>query len=497
MEPAPEQRRLGEYLLTECLVEGPLTRIWLATQESVRRTVLIEELRPECAAQADEFLADIRAKAAVDHPTIGSVYEAVAVPGLCFYARELLPGATLEDRLKAAEPLKPVRLAHYLRRIAEANLYHEARGHATALFGPAAVHLDDQGVIRLENLALAAARAPEQSQRDIICLGQTLPPLVADGLPGATRMFTLLAWMRGEQNCQQMDWKTIHGYCQQIEQQLAEPLLNPAPVTAAMIPKRRYPLGRIGAALATALAAALAVSWVVRHRPPPPSPRVQLPEPVAIIEGVYPTPDGSTETHRAFRISAHEVTIGQYAAFLEALNVHAREGHGSLFDFDNQPAEKTSHLPDDWAALVDAARTKGTWQGHPVTLDSPVVGVDWWDGAAFAEWSRARLPTQEEWFAALCASMKQPADLPVGAWQPATLETPDRTPSGLLGMAGSVAEWTRSQALNPANPLGQRLWVIIGGSYLKPANGALAREWTDKRLQRRPDLGFRVVFYPK
>jgi len=496
MEPAPEQRRLGEYLLTECLVEGPLTRIWLATQESVRRMVLIEELRPECADQADVFLADIRAKAAVDHPTIGSVYEAVAVPGLCFYARELLPGATLEDRLKAAEPLKPVRLAHYLRRIAEANLYHEARGHATAVFGPAAVHLDDQGVIRLENLALAAARAPEQSQRDIICLGQALPALVADGLPGATRMFTLLAWMRGEQNCPAMDWKSIHGYCQQIEQQLAEPLLNPAPVTAAMIPKSKLPLGRIGAALAAVLASALAITLVVRHRPPPPV-RVQPPEAVTVSEGVYPTPDGSTETHRAFRIAAHEVTIGQYATFLEALDVLAKEGRGSLFDFDNQPAEKTSHLPEDWAKLFEAARAKGTWQGVPVTLDSPVVGVDWWDGAAYAEWSRARLPTQEEWFAALSAGVKQPADLPAGAWQPVSLETPDRTSSGLLGMAGSVAEWTRSQALNPANPLGQRLWVIIGGSYLKPASGALTREWTDKRLQRRPDLGFRVVYYPK
>jgi hypothetical protein len=47
--------------------------------------------------------------------------------------------------------------------------------------------------------------------------------------------------------------------------------------------------------------------------------------------------------------------------------------------------------------------------------------------------------------------------------------------------------------VNPANPLGQKLWVIIGASYLKPANGALAREWTDDRALRRPDLGFRLA----
>jgi len=36
--------------------------------------------------------------------------------------------------------------------------------------------------------------------------------------------------------------------------------------------------------------------------------------------------------------------------------------------------------------------------------------------------------------------------------------------------------------------------VIIGGSYLKPASGALSREWTDDRSMRRPDLGFRLVY---
>jgi hypothetical protein len=60
-------------------------------------------------------------------------------------------------------------------------------------------------------------------------------------------------------------------------------------------------------------------------------------------------------------------------------------------------------------------------------------------------------------------------------------------------MAGSVAEWTASRSLNPANPLGERNWVLIGGSYLKPSSGAASREWTEQLGLRRPDLGFRVV----
>jgi hypothetical protein len=61
-------------------------------------------------------------------------------------------------------------------------------------------------------------------------------------------------------------------------------------------------------------------------------------------------------------------------------------------------------------------------------------------------------------------------------------------------MAGSVCEWTSTLAPNPANPLGESLWVIIGGSFQKPGTDALSREWTDNRSMRRPDLGFRVVF---
>jgi formylglycine-generating enzyme required for sulfatase activity len=120
--------------------------------------------------------------------------------------------------------------------------------------------------------------------------------------------------------------------------------------------------------------------------------------------------------------------------------------------------------------------------------------VDWWDAAAYAEWKHARLPSQEEWFAALKAGAADPAALKASSWAPLTTASPDRTANGLLGMAGSVCEWTNGQSANPANPLGEQKWVVIGGSYLKPGSNALTREWVDDRSLRRADLGFRVVF---
>jgi hypothetical protein len=61
-------------------------------------------------------------------------------------------------------------------------------------------------------------------------------------------------------------------------------------------------------------------------------------------------------------------------------------------------------------------------------------------------------------------------------------------------MAGSVSEWTRRPAANPALPMAPRKYVVIGGSARNPASGARTREWIDDRSLRRPDLGFRVAF---
>ncbi|MCU0750245.1 MAG: SUMF1/EgtB/PvdO family nonheme iron enzyme [Akkermansiaceae bacterium] len=494
MNPASDDRQLGEYRLKQLLAETPLTRTWLAEQVSVSRRVLVDELKEDQDPHRDVFLRDVRAKAAVEHPLIGSVYEAVAEPGLCFFAHELLPGATLADRLQAGEPLKPARLAHVLRRIAEAHIHHASLGQATSPLGLENVHLDDQGVIRLDNLAISGPRPEDQALRDVVALGHALRHLTTDGQPGSTRMLTLLGWMCGEGIDAPISWEQVRDFSTQIEQQLTEPAPPVAATRAGSRRKKGLPVALIGGIGVLMLIGIILLALKMRPDPTPPTPRVALPDAVLVPAGKHPTPDGTEEHLRAFRISPHEVTIREYAEFLETLETLAKDQRERTFDHENQPAEKSSHLPDDWTALLTAAKSGGTWNKRPVSLDSPVVGIDWWDCAAYAEWKQARLPTQEEWFAALRKDVAVPEALKPADWQPVTTDSTDRTPAGLVGMAGSVCEWTRRPGTNPANPLGERKWIIIGGSYLKPGTNALSREWTDDRSLRRPDLGFRLVF---
>jgi hypothetical protein len=492
MDAASDDLRLGDYQLKQLLAEGPLTRTWLAEQLTVRRDVLIDQLRDEQLQARADFLADVRAKASADHPLIGSVYEAVADQRGCFFARERLPGITLGDHLREGGTVPPARLAQALRRTAEANLYLEQRGLASAPLGVDAIHLGEQGVVRLANLVIAGERSPEQSCRDIVTLGASLLPLVPSDRPGATRLLTLLGWMRGEGLGEPLDWAQVHHYARLVEGQLAETAHGS--ITGLLYGRRGWRLRWVIAGGLLVVAAAGSGVFLLRA-PKPEKPAAKPPESetIYIPGGDYPTPDGLQTTLPSFRLATHEVTIGQYAEFLETLAMLAREGRGKVFDDESQPAEKADHEPADWPNLYAAAKTNGLWQDRPVTLDSPVVGVDWWDAAAYCEWKQGRLPTQEEWFAALSRKFDDPASLKPSNWLPVTADTPDRTPSGLTGMAGSVAEWTSSLAINPANPLGRKLWVIAGGSYLRPANGALAREWTPSRAVRRPDLGFRLA----
>jgi len=495
MNPSSDERHLGEYRLKELLDENSLTRTWLAEQVSVARLVLVDELRTDQFSNQEAFLADVRAKAAVDHPLIGSVYEAVAEPGLCFYAHELLPGVSLAERKVAGEPFPPGRLAHLLRRVAEAHLQHEALDQSTSPLALDAIYLDAHGVIRLKNLAIAGPRTPDQSVRDIVHFGNALLPLVPAGQPGTTRVLTLLGWMRGEELEAPISWAQTRDFCMQIEHQLADPLSILTPTKAGSRAGKKQPVALIALATGAFLLAILIVA--VKMRPPLPSapPRTSLPVAVTIAAGSHHTPDGLVENLPAFRISANETTIGQYAEFLDTLGVLAKNQREKTFDSVNQPTAKISHEPTDWLALLTAAKSNnGAWQNLPVTLDSPVVGVDWWDAAAYAEWQKARLPTQEEWFAALGTEVQVPTALQPGPFAPVTSHSTDRTPVGLLGMAGSVCEWTSKPAPNSTNPLGEKLWVIVGGSYLKPGSNALTREWTADRALRRPDLGFRVVF---
>lgn len=72
--------QVGDYTVGELLARGTNTQLWQATQQSVQREVILSSANVCLANDKNlraSFINDVRTKASLDHPLIGSVLEAV------------------------------------------------------------------------------------------------------------------------------------------------------------------------------------------------------------------------------------------------------------------------------------------------------------------------------------------------------------------------------------------------------------------------------------
>lgn len=233
---------------------------------------------------------------------------------------------------------------------------------------------------------------------------------------------------------------------------------------------------------------------------------------------VYPEERDGTRVHvDGFLMLAHEVTNGEFAAFVNATGYVtdaeagiARGGAeaGSAVFGDSGvwrlDAGATWRTPDDAGSAIDRR------QMHPV------VHVSLRDARAYASWAGARLPSEVEWEYAAQKGLPEAEDPASGAydengkpvantWQgifplkdtgadgfqgtsPAGCFDAGRT--GLYDMIGNVWEWTET-------PAGPGTHVIKGGSYLCAEN--FCRRYRPAARQTQEvdfssgHIGFRIV----
>jgi formylglycine-generating enzyme required for sulfatase activity len=163
----------------------------------------------------------------------------------------------------------------------------------------------------------------------------------------------------------------------------------------------------------------------------------------------------------AFSMDKYEVTVGQYAAFLQAKGIDP---------------------PSDWKTMNQPAHQK-----------RPIANVDSTDAAAYCQWAGKRLPTEAEWEMAARGTDGRlypwgndpPTPLhanfgktdwnnhgvlaPIGSFEEG------KSPYGIYDMAGNVWEWVSdwydynyykiSPSQNPTGPSSGGTKVIRGGSW--------------------------------
>lgn len=499
--------QVGDYYLQQLVYEGEATRTWLAHQVSVSREVIIDSLNR--SVHDDEeivatYISDVRTKAKVDHPLIGSVFEAVQEDNICFYAREKIPGETLEGLILKRQQLKPAEVVHLLKQVADANLYLESKKLASLPLAPNQLFISDTGMCRIVNMAVGGEREYAVSTEDKVMLGENFMKLLKTDEPGATRTMSLLGFMADKEREIPLTWQQVKELSEGVERQLSEPLEPTELRSSTMLLNNsgisKKTLKTLCIALGVIVLGGLVAMIMTREKPPK---KRDLGDVVNVkVKNYLNNNRGIKEGTKLkeFTIDAHEVTIGEYAKFLKSLTPDMEVS----IKHESQPDYKRSYIPAEWDEMYEAAKSGKEWNGQKMTLNCPVVGVDWWDAYAFAEFYSRRLPTHAEWRAALFTSGTKPQKLKTSAWGPVDQQSEDITKNKIYGLAGNVAEWSLNLTKPETDPMAtDKKPVICGGSYTDDAN-ATTRRWLDPsgddkdaRDLRRRYIGFRTVGQPE
>jgi formylglycine-generating enzyme required for sulfatase activity len=172
-------------------------------------------------------------------------------------------------------------------------------------------------------------------------------------------------------------------------------------------------------------------------------------------------------TLRRFRIGRFPVTVQEFDEFI------TKGGYSER---------------NDWAHGYSQFKEPADWERQKRYPSRPVVGVSWFEAAAYCAWKRGRLPTEAEWERAARGpegrkypwKNETPLDAAhanygeaVGHTTPVGLFPKGNTSEGLRDILGNIWEWcgdwfgryeTGSQE-NPTGPKGWQLKVLRGGSW--------------------------------
>ncbi len=213
----------------------------------------------------------------------------------------------------------------------------------------------------------------------------------------------------------------------------------------------------------------------------------QADEMVAIPAGRFIYQKNEDMSLTAFALDRYEVSNAQYALFLEYLSLSADRS----FCHPQEPPNK-DHTPLFW---TDAALNKS---------DLPVVGVDWFDAYAFAQYAGKRLPTETEWekaarglkgFRFPWGDTNDPkrwihsgAGSPFQGLAPVASLPSGKSSFGCYQMLGNVEEWTASWFDETD---GTR--VVRGGSWQSTEDADLLLREARKAAARTKYTGFRCA----
>ena len=507
---------VGAYQVLSQLGGGRWGSIYAAVQISINRPVALRVLDPRRAKEAttkSRFIADARAKANVQHPSILSVYEAGESEGRIFYAHEFVDGRNIAEMQENGQVLDELTALKVMRSVAEGLAYLSGRTIPHTPLVPSSIYLGVDGHPRLSNLATEYSEAYLTPEHEMQSLGKimlsVLPPELTPGLKALIgRMVqsgpnALTTWGAFLQGLKALEPKVVPVEAAKISAQDRAAI---AAVEAARRQQKKSLWMTVGSMTVTLLVVAYVIyAYVFKTNERFLQAQIEVPG------GQYIVGAGDKVRLDTFWIDKYEVSIGQYAKFIEYLDLHPTAE--AELNHPRQPRH-ISHKSEAWSIYYERAKRGLPVRSVAIDLNSPALELTWWDAFAYAAWLGRELPTEAQWEAAGRgakgflypwgddfdpASVNSNADhnpaLPgekgkvdgYNFWNSVDKVKGDKSPFGVVGLAGNVSEWTATWT--PDN----RFPIVKGGNFMS-ADVRLDRRVADRDPAKGEDfIGFRTI----
>jgi formylglycine-generating enzyme required for sulfatase activity/CheY-like chemotaxis protein len=523
--------QIGDYHIEAKIGEDRNGSIYCATQTGVKRAVRLHTLSAENAAVPERlghFISNARVKANVRHPAMLAVYEANQSGGVNFFAGEHVDGTSLDQVESGGLKIPALTAVKILEMTSDVMAYF---GRDKVKHNPlrsSSILLDGKGNPRLANIAVERAESEIEPSEEMASLAAMLLPLLAPG-PLTPAVESLLQTMLTPETAPP-SWPVLGQQAHALVPKSAPTdaykldARERAAIQALEAAKKSQKKTLIMSSLFSLglLAIILVVAYFVLFSG---SSGKAFDKMIEIPAGPFIYQDGETITLPGFWTDQYEVTISQYAQFLEWAKANPEEA--AKIAHPEMPKGK-SFEPLDWGdqelatgpmmGYYTRAKRWGKYKGAPLNVDSPVFGLDWYDAYAYAAWKGRRLPTEQEWEKA--ARGKDGLVFPWGnenntkivnsgadanrnpdaggeidgysRWSPVDAMSKDRSPYDVMGMGGNVSEWTATYDESPELS-GDKVPVIRGGNWANPDVDTRRRLLKLMPLQQDLSLGFRTA----
>ncbi|MCI7698842.1 MAG: SUMF1/EgtB/PvdO family nonheme iron enzyme [Akkermansia sp.] len=382
---------MGDYTVTRLLSVRGDSELFLGTQNTTQRSVVLEVLPAHSdEAVLQQFLAAARAQAANELPCVGQVFAVAPEGDLWHIAQELPPGISVTDSLASGQGLSKGQLLRVLRNAAR--LYEACRSRNLNVRPLQLCDVFVQGEEDVRFLSpLLGGEYP--AEKHLALVGQ-LAALLSTCAPAEVKddvqFSTLFRWMEEGVNGYALRWVDVENYAEQIAARLGialdatEPEETPEQNAAAqkrdaMRNMRRFE--RLAKQLGISLAVVAGFACLGLF----PFLLNVFTQEEAAAGTLVCTRDG-----KDFVVAARPVSVREYREFLTAMGIASSQLKAKVNK--NIPPQFHDHTPQDWRNMSEAATLKVTWNGRKMTDNSAVTNVTYWDALAYARYRDTALP---------------------------------------------------------------------------------------------------------